>query len=76
MTRFLGSGYVDSFRRFETAGGHYTWWSYRPGVREKNIGWRIDYHCVNEDFASRVKHVAHQPEVRGSDHCPVLLELK
>ena len=77
MDQFTSSGYVDVFRRQTgDAPHHYTWWSYRPGVRERNIGWRIDYHCVNEDFLDRVKKASHQPEVRGSDHCPVVLQLK
>lgn len=76
MTDFLKSGYSDVFRKHEPGGGHYTWWSYRPGVRERNIGWRIDYHCVSDSFQDRVKKVWHEPQVMGSDHCPVGLELK
>ena len=76
MDRFLGSGYVDVFREKTPDPGHYTWWSYRPGVREKNIGWRLDYHCVNKEFSDRVHHAYHQPKVVGSDHCPVILDLK
>ena len=76
MTKFLGAGYVDTFRHFEKGPGHYTWWSYRPGVREKNIGWRLDYHCVNEGFMDRVKASTIYPKVLGSDHCPVELTLK
>ena len=76
MTQFLNAGYIDTFRHFTQDPNHYTWWSYRPGVREKNIGWRLDYHCVNEEFKGRLKNMLHQPEIRGSDHCPVLLEIK
>lgn len=76
MTRFLATGYSDPFRRRNPDGGHYTWWSYRPGVREKNIGWRLDYHVVNEEFDVAVRAASHQPLVRGSDHCPVALELR
>lgn len=76
MTEFLGAGYIDAFRHFEKGPGHYTWWSYRPGVREKNIGWRLDYFCVNREHEDRLKSVVHQPEVKGSDHCPVALTLK
>ena len=76
MTKFLDAGYVDTFRHFEKGPGHYTWWSYRPGVREKNIGWRLDYHCVNQEFSDRLKSSLHQPKVKGSDHCPVVLEVK
>jgi exodeoxyribonuclease-3 len=45
-------------------------------VREKNIGWRIDYHFTNGEFADRLKDAHHQPETKGSDHCPVVLTLK
>ena len=76
MDQFLAAGYVDSFRERNPEPGHYTWWSYRPGVREKNVGWRIDYQCVNQEFDDRVKKAWIAPDVMGSDHCPVLLELK
>lgn len=76
MERFLSTGYVDAFRHFEPGAGHYTWWSYRPGVREKNVGWRIDYHCVNRELTDRLKSSVILADVRGSDHCPVRLELK
>lgn len=76
MDKFLGEhGWVDTFRKFTPDPGHYSWWSYRPGVREKNIGWRLDYHCVNPEFASSVKNAFILPEVYGSDHCPVGIEI-
>lgn len=75
MSSFLESGYVDTFRTFESSGGHYTWWSYRAGARRRNIGWRIDYHCVNEAFTPSVVQSRIRPEVTGSDHCPVELLL-
>ena len=75
MTEFLEGGFVDGFRHFEPAGDHYTWWSYRPGVRERNIGWRIDYACFNQELANRVKGVAHFPQIMGSDHCPIGITL-
>lgn len=76
MDEFTGMGYVDSFRYFEKGPGHYTWWSYRPGVRARNIGWRLDYHVVNPEFADRMKSSEHRTAVLGSDHCPVVLTLK
>ncbi len=75
MSSFLESGYVDTFRIFESSGGHYTWWSYRAGARRRNIGWRIDYHCVNESLAGKVQAARIRQEVTGSDHCPVELTL-
>ncbi len=73
MDQFLSSGFVDTFREFEQEGGHYTWWSYRPGVREKNVGWRIDYHCINEEFRDRIKGSIIHSQIKGSDHCPIEL---
>ncbi len=75
MTRFLGNGYVDCFRHLCDEPGHYTWWSYRPGVRERNIGWRIDYFCIDQGLLPALKRAWHLPDVKGSDHCPVMLEL-
>jgi hypothetical protein len=71
MDRFLEAGHIDTFRHFTPDPDHYTWWSYRPGVREKNIGWRLDYFLVDAPFISAVKQSFIQPEVKGSDHCPV-----
>lgn len=71
MTLFLDAGYVDTFRQFNKEPEQYTWWSYRMNARAKNIGWRIDYHCVNQAFMPRVKDSIILPEVMGSDHCPV-----
>lgn len=76
MTEFIGQGFVDVFRERVPEPNHYTWWSYRPGVREKNIGWRLDYHLVNQELREAVEGVAHRPLIKGSDHCPVILELK
>ncbi len=76
MTSFLTEGYVDVFRTFYPEEIKYTWWSYRFGARGKNIGWRIDYHCVNSGFLDNVEDVKILDEVMGSDHCPVSIILK
>lgn len=76
MDQFLDAGYLDTFRLFNQDPGHYTWWSYRPGVREKNIGWRLDYFVTNPELRDRLKATTHYPFVTGSDHCPVELELR
>lgn len=77
MTRLIKAGFVDTFRHFHPGEeGHYSWWSFRSGARAKNIGWRIDYHCVNKDFMRRVKRAWIAHEVMGSDHCPVAIEVK
>jgi len=76
MTKYLDEGYADVFRRFHLdEKDHYTWWSYRFKARENNVGWRIDYHCVNDDFFDKVLKADIRNEVMGSDHCPVLIEL-
>ncbi len=77
MDHFIDkSGYIDAFRNFTLDPGHYTWWSYRPGVREKNIGWRLDYFVTNPELKDRLKLCDIHHQQRGSDHCPVRLELK
>ena len=76
FTTLLDSGFVDTFRHFTKEEGHYTWWSYMFSARKKNIGWRIDYFGVSESFISNVKKSEILSEVMGSDHCPVVLELK
>jgi exodeoxyribonuclease-3 len=76
MDKFTQAGYVDTFRHFHPdATGQYSWWSYRAGARSRNIGWRIDYHCVDRDFLPKVKSSVIRPEVTGSDHCPIEIEL-
>jgi exodeoxyribonuclease-3 len=76
MDQFLQKGWVDAFRHFCPDPFHYTWWSYRPGVREKNIGWRIDYFTTNAESKDRMDDAKHLPDVHGSDHCPVVLDVK
>ena len=76
LDQFERAGYVDAFRNFTKDPGHYTWWSYRPGVRARNIGWRLDYFWVNGEFRDRLVSARHQPEVMGSDHCPVVLDVR
>lgn len=72
---FLASGFVDTFREFEKGGGHYTWWSFQPGVRERNHGWRIDYFLISAVLRPRLKAAFIRADVPGSDHCPVGIEL-
>ncbi len=76
MDKFVAAGFVDSFRKFNSEPEHYTWWSYRSAARKRNVGWRIDYHCVNQGFAGRVAAAGIQAEVLGSDHCPVYIDLE
>ena len=77
MDKFIAAGHVDTFRHFHPGqGGHYTWWSYWGTARQRNVGWRIDYNCVDKGFISKVKSSIIRSEVEGSDHCPVEIELK
>ncbi|OJF76262.1 MAG: exodeoxyribonuclease III [Treponema sp. CETP13] len=76
MTHFLNNGYIDTFRAFCKEPNNYTWWSYRFHAREKNIGWRIDYQCVNKDFMSEVHESKILSDFLGSDHCPIEITLK
>lgn len=76
MDKFISCGWVDTFRMFDDRPNQYTWWSYRFKAREKNIGWRIDYFCVDEKSRSRVKSASILNDIMGSDHCPVTLELE
>jgi len=76
MDRYTAAGYVDSFRHFNDEPGNYTWWTYRvPGARERNVGWRLDYHCVDAGLLPALTASKIHPAVLGSDHCPVSLEL-
>ncbi|TAL68577.1 MAG: exodeoxyribonuclease III [Bacteroidetes bacterium] len=68
-------GYVDTFRIFNKDAGNYTWWSQRGRARENNIGWRIDYFFVTKNMLAKLKNSYHKPDILGSDHCPVFLEL-
>ncbi|MEL3906511.1 MAG: exodeoxyribonuclease III [Treponema sp.] len=73
MDTFTSAGYTDVFRHFCAEPHQYTWWSYRFRAREKNIGWRIDYHCVDSAFMSNVQSSSILADVSGSDHCPIKL---
>jgi len=75
MDNYTNSGLVDSFRSFYPEKVKYSWWSYRGGAREKNVGWRLDYFLVSESFMPKVKDSVIMNEVTGSDHCPVAIIL-
>lgn len=77
IDKFIAHGYVDIFRSFHPdEPGHYSWWTYRFNARARNIGWRIDYFFVSDDFVDSVKDAYITPEVVGSDHCPIVLEVE
>lgn len=76
MTRMLSTGFVDTYRHFyPELIEKYTWWSYMNKVRERNIGWRIDYFIVSKKLQDRLKDAEIHHEVLGSDHCPIVLTI-
>ena len=75
LDMYVENGWIDTFRLFHPEGDRYSWWTYRFGARERNVGWRIDYFFVNEGFLDNVEDADIHDEVMGSDHCPVSLEL-
>lgn len=75
FTTFIEAGFIDTFREFEKAGGHYSWWSPMPGVRARNIGWRLDYFLISPALRPRLQRAYILKDVLGSDHCPVVIEL-
>ena len=75
LDTYVDQGWVDTFRLFHNEGERYSWWSYRFGVRERNVGWRIDYFFVNEDMQDLCLDGDIHDAVMGSDHCPVSLTL-
>ena len=76
FTNIIDAGFIDTFREFAKEGGHYTWWSYMFQARMKDIGWRIDYFCISEKLKIFLKNSTILKNIMGSDHCPVMLEIK
>src|SRR6185295_8469241 len=76
IDQVLEDGFVDCFREFEKGPEHYTWWDQQSRARERNVGWRIDYFFVSEELRPRLKKAFILPQVMGSDHCPVGIELQ
>ena len=75
VTKFLDSGFIDSFRYLNPDDQRYSWWTYRFGARGNNKGWRIDYQAATENMAGRLKRADLLNDVVHSDHCPTLLEI-
>ncbi|MCX6191700.1 MAG: exodeoxyribonuclease III [Flavobacteriia bacterium] len=76
LNRFVDAGLVDTFRYFNPDQAKYSWWSYRAGAREKNVGWRIDYFLASESFLNRISATEIYNDILGSDHCPVGITIK
>jgi exodeoxyribonuclease-3 len=75
MTDFLSDGFIDSFRHLNKAPDQYSWWSYRSAARERNKGWRIDYHMITANLENKLKSADILQHVKHSDHCPIKVEL-
>ena len=76
FNNFIDSGFIDTFRIFNNEEGHYTWWSYMFNARARNIGWRIDYFCSSNLIKNKIMKSIILPEVLGSDHAPILIEVE
>jgi exodeoxyribonuclease-3 len=76
LSSLLGLGLVDTFRQFNNEGGNYTWWPYFVNARQRNLGWRIDYTFTSQALTARLKRAFILPDVMGSDHCPIGIELE
>lgn len=75
MDEFIGHGYVDTFRIHNQEPGNYSYWDQMTKARDRNVGWRIDYFFVDQGFANKISGAFILPEVMGSDHCPVGIEI-
>jgi exodeoxyribonuclease-3 len=76
MDKFIGDGYIDTFRLFNQEPDQYTWWDLVTRARERNVGWRIDYFYVSENFKNNLTNAFILPDVMGSDHCPIGIEVE
>ena len=77
FTKLLDAGFTDTFRHLHPdLTGAYSWWSYRFKARQNNAGWRIDYFLVSDRIKDKIVTASILPEVMGSDHCPVMLEME
>jgi len=76
LDKLINNGYIDTYRFIYPEKVTYSWWSYRTRARERDAGWRIDYHFITEGLEDRLKETDILTEVMGSDHCPVTIELK
>lgn len=75
IDRIIKAGFTDTFRIFKKGNGFYTWWSHFANARSRNVGWRIDYVFASNRLIKKIKKADILPEVMGSDHCPVMIEM-
>jgi len=76
IDRFLNTGFIDTLRMFNDKPEVYTWWDMVTRARERNVGWRIDYFFISENLRNNITNAFTMPDIMGSDHCPVGIELK
>ncbi len=76
LTNLINSGFIDTFRHLNKSGGFYTWWAYYRNLRERDIGWRIDYVFISKILEKNLKEAFILKDVRGSDHCPIGIDIK
>ena len=76
LDKFFSKGYLDTFRMFNDEAENYTWWDQVTRARDRNVGWRIDYFFVSDNFKKNVKDAFIMPDVIGSDHCPVGIDIE
>lgn len=76
LDNYVAANFIDTFRHLNPETVKYSWWSYRAGARAKNVGWRIDYFLASVSLKENIQHADILTEVMGSDHCPVLMEIK
>jgi exodeoxyribonuclease-3 len=75
IDKFLSHGYLDTFRMFNQEPDNYTWWDQVTRARDRNVGWRIDYFYISENLKKKIKNAFIMPDVMGSDHCPIGIEI-
>lgn len=76
MDQLVADGFIDTFREFNTEPHQYTWWDYQSKARDRNVGWRIDYHFISQNLKDRLQNAEIWQQVMGSDHCPVVIDIQ
>jgi len=75
LQKFIDAGFIDTFRLFTKGNGYYTWWTHWANARARNVGWRIDYFLISPKLKNKLVSAKIHPEVMGSDHCPISIEI-